>query len=195
MVIKAVFISIFYILKCLKYKKDAKMSVFFSLYNNCEKQLKTKNMRSFIKTLLLYIVSIYVTLFGYVKVIDSVYLTEHLQLQKDEIIKELDGKDSEKFFLKAGNEKFGFSHILQRHSRDYYSDSSHKGILFPKGTKGNQIIQGIETVLSKGEKDPSAYGNKTVLKYKLKLNGEEAFYRLVMNDNNEVITFYKLKQS
>jgi hypothetical protein len=110
------------------------------------------------------------------------------------VISEIKNDSNEKIFLKAGNEKYGMNHILQRHSKNYFPSETKKGIPFPDGTSGLQIIQGIEQVYKFGETDPKGYGNKKVLQHQLSMNGEDSKYRLVINDDNEIITFYKLRK-
>ena len=148
-----------------------------------------------IKSLLIILLTTVTTYFGYADAIDPAVVLSYTDPVKDEIISEIENDISEKIFLKAGNERFGFSHILKRHSGTYFTDADQKGNLFPTGTTGKQIIKGIETAYKKGEQDPKAYGNKKVLRHELNLNGEKGKYRLVINEDKEVITFFKLKKS
>ncbi len=150
-------------------------------------------IRKSIKSLLIILITTVTTYFGFADTIDPAVVLSHIDTVKDEIICEIENDNSDKILLKAGNEKFGFSHILKRHSGNYFTDTEQKGNLFPTGTTGKQIIKGIETAYKKGEQDPKAYGNKKVLQHELNLNGKSGKYRLVINEDKEVITFFRLK--
>ena len=152
-------------------------------------------IRKSIKSLLIILITTVTTYFGFAGTIDPAVVLSYTDLAKDEIISEIENDNSEKIYLKAGNEKFGFSHILKRHSGNYFTETVQKGNLFPTGTTGKQIIKGIETAYKNGDQDPKAYGNKKVLLHELNLNGEKGKYRLVINEDKEVITFFRLKNS
>ena len=151
-------------------------------------------IRNSIKSFLIILITTVTTYFGYADVIDPAVVLSHTEPAKDEIIREIEKDDSGKIYLKAGNDRFGLNHILQKHSNNYFPNSENKGSLFPVGTTGKQIIQAIEATYQTGEQDPKAYGNKEVLQTELNLNGEKGKYRLVINNNKEVITFFRLKK-
>jgi len=93
-----------------------------------------------------------------------------------------------------GNNTRGLEHILKRHSPDEFL-THPKGDLFPSGTTHDQIIDGIEKVFSKGTRvsDP----NRVVQTFqkRIKINGQSANYRLIVDTNNsDVITFFKIGQ-
>ena len=131
---------------------------------------------------------------GLANPLDPAVVLNKINIPENMIISEIENNSEEKIILKAGNEKYGMNHILQRHSKNYFTNKSLKGIPFPEGTSGIQIIEGIEQVYKFGEKDPKGRGNTKVLKHQLSLNGEQSNYRLVINEENEVITFYKLRK-
>lgn len=151
-------------------------------------------IRKSMKSLIIILITTVTSYFGLADTIDPAIVLSHIDTAKDEIICEIENDNSEKIYLKAGNEKFGFSHILKRHSDNYFTDAEQKGNLFPTGTTGKQIIKGIETAYKKGEQDPKGYGNKNVLLHDLNLNGKKGIYRLVINEDKEVITFFRLKK-
>jgi hypothetical protein len=157
------------------------------------KTTKFHRMTKPLKPLLLVLFTTILTYLGFSNSIDPALVLSHIKTPEDKVITEIQNHHDETIFLKAGNEKFGFNHILKRHSDDYFKDFDQKGKLFPTGTTGKQIIKGIETVYKFGEPDKKAYGDKKVLHREVTINGEKATYRLVMNDQNEVITFYKIK--
>ena len=152
-------------------------------------------IRKSIKSLIIILVTTVTSYFGFADTIDPAVVLSHIDVAKDEIISEIENDNSEKIYLKAGNEKFGLSHILKRHSGTFFTDAEQKGNLFPVGTTGKQIIKGIETAYKNGEQDPKGYGDKNVLQCELNLNGEKNKYRLVINEDKEVITFFRLKKS
>jgi len=147
-----------------------------------------------IKSLLIIIITAISSYFGLAHNIDPAVILSYTEPAKDEVIKEIENNNSEKIYLKAGNERFGLNHILKRHSGSYFTDEEVKGNLFPKGTTCKQIIKGIETIYKNGFPDPKAYGNKEVLQQELNINGEKGKYRLVINEDKEVITFFRLKK-
>ena len=144
-----------------------------------------------IKSFLIIIITTVTTFLGFVDTFDPAIVLTYTEPAKDEIISEIENDNSEKIYLKAGNDEFGFNHILKRHSDSYFAETEQKGSLFPSGTTGKQIIQGIEEVYKNGEKDPKGYGSKKVLQHVQDLNGEKGKYRLVIGENNEVITFFQ----
>ncbi len=152
-------------------------------------------IRNSIKSFLIILITTVTTYFGYADVIDPAVILSHTEPAKDEIIREIEKDDAEKIYLKAGNERFGLNHILKKHSNHYFPNSQNKGSLFPIGTTGKQIVKGIETAYKTGEHDPKGYGNKEVLQTELDLNGEKGKYRLVINEDKEVITFFRLKKA
>ncbi len=147
-----------------------------------------------IKSFIIILIATVLSYLGLVNTMDPAVVLSYTEPSKDEIIRELENDDSEKIYLKAGNDRFGLNHILKKHSNNYFPDSEQKGSLFPVGTTGKQIIQAIETAYQNGEQDPKAYGNKKVLQTDLQLNGEKGKYRLVINEDKEVITFFRLKK-
>ena len=150
--------------------------------------------RKSIKSFIIVFVATALSYLGITNTIDPAVVLSYTEPAKDEIIREIVNDDSEKIYLKAGNDRFGLNHILKKHSNNYFPDSEQKGSLFPVGTTGKQIIQAIETAYQTGLQDPKAYGNKEVLQTELNLNGEKGKYRLVINNNKEVITFFRLKK-
>jgi len=111
---------------------------------------------------------------------------------KNEILKKIEKSNTKIIILKVGNDKFGFRHILMRHTFDYYKDYSPKGEpLFPKNTTGKQIIEGIEDVVKNGN-EKSTDNGKYQFEKEIFLNGEKARYRLIVTDKYEIITFYKI---
>lgn len=151
-------------------------------------------MRKSLKSLFLILITSLSSYFGYANIADPALIISKTKIDKDLIISKIENKNSEIIYLKAGNEKFGLNHILKKHTSNYFSDTKQKGNLFPAGTTGKQIIKGIETVYKNGKNDPKAYGNKTVLNHETDLNGKKGNYRLVINEDNEVITFFRLKK-
>ncbi len=152
-------------------------------------------MRKSLKSILLILITSVSSYFGYADIVDPAVVISHIDIHKDNVISEIENKHSEKIYLKAGNEKFGLNHILKKHSRNYFQDTEQKGNLFPAGTTGKQIIKGIENVYQNGHNNPKAYGNKKVLQHTINLNGKNNTYRLIINEDNEVITFFRLKKS
>lgn len=152
--------------------------------------MKRKHFRSFFFAITATLASY----LGIANPVDPAVLLSKLDFPEDIVISEIENDSKEKILLKAGNEKYGMNHILQRHSKNYFPGETKKGIPFPDGTSGLQIIKGIEQVYKFGEADPKGYGNKKVLQHQLSLNGEDSKYRLVINDDNEIITFYKLRK-
>lgn len=155
---------------------------------------KVLMIKKSLKSFLIILAATLSSYFGFADTIDPAVIISHTNQVKDKVISEIENENNEKIILKAGDEKFGLDHILKRHSDSFFTDSPNKGILFPSGTSGKQIIKGIEKVFKYGVPDPKAYGNKKVFYHELELNGEKSKYRLVLNEQNEVITFYKLKQ-
>ena len=155
------------------------------------KELRMKNRH--IKSFLLALTATMASYLGLANPIDPAVPADKLNVHKDVIVSEIENGANEKIFVKVGNDHFGLHHILKRHSKNYSADSL-KGILFPDGTSAYQIIKGIEKVYKFGKEDTKNKGNKKVLHHSLSINGERSKYRLVINDNNEVITFYKLKK-
>ena len=151
-------------------------------------------IRKSIKSLIIILITTVASYLGYANSIDPAVVLSHIDIAKDEIISEIENDNSDKILLKAGNEKFGLKHIIKRHSVNYFKEAEQKGSLFPKGTTGKQIIEGIETTYKYGEKDPENNGGKSVLLHEMNLNGEKGRYRLVLNNDNEIITFYRLKR-
>jgi len=147
-----------------------------------------------LKSFLIILTATVSSYLGYSNPLDPAVLLSNIEMPKDVVISEIENDENEKIILKAGNEKFGMNHILKRHSKNYFKEESIKGIPFPDGTSGKQIIKGIEKVYKFGETDPKGRGNKKVLHHQMLMNGEKSKYRLVINDDNEVITFYKLKK-
>jgi hypothetical protein len=117
--------------------------------------------------------------------------SENISDNKDKIIEKIKSESLGDIYLKSGNEKFGLTHILMRHSSDYYSDYKNKGTLFPKSTTEKEIIDAIKQVAESGISDPKAKGDSKALKKELYLHGEKANYRLIVSDENEIITFFK----
>ncbi|RLD52553.1 MAG: hypothetical protein DRI94_02740 [Bacteroidetes bacterium] len=152
-------------------------------------------MRKSLKSLLLIIITSLSSYFGYADIVDPAVIVSHIDIHKDNVISEIENRKSEKIYLKAGNEKFGLNHILKKHSRNFFPDYRQKGNLFPELTNGKQIIKGIENVYRNGHDNPKAYGNKKVLQHTIHLNGKNDTYRLVINEDNEVITFFRLRKS
>ena len=152
--------------------------------------MKKRTFKSFILTLTAALAAY----LGFANPTDPAVLLSNFNFPKDVVIYEIENDTDEKILLKTGNEKFGMNHILQRHSKNYFNKESKKGIPFPEGTSGLQIVNGIEEVYKFGQKDPNGYGSKKVLRHQISLNGEKSKYRLVINEDNEVITFYKLKK-
>ena len=150
-------------------------------------------MKKKLKSFLLIIIAFLSSWFGYLNITDPALIVSQTDIDKDIIISKIENNNSEIIYLKAGNDKFGLNHILKKHTRDFFPESKQKGNLFPSGTTGKQIIKGIESVYRNGNNDPNAYGNKTVLRYETKLNGKKGNYRLVINNQNEIITFFRLK--
>jgi hypothetical protein len=150
--------------------------------------MKLKSM----KALFIVLFTTLLTYLGFSNSIDPATVLNHVTTSEDKLITQLQNNDDEIIYLKAGNEKYGFNHILKRHSGKYFKDFDQKGKLFPKGTSGKQIIKGIETVYKFGEPDIKAYGNKNVLQRELVINGQKGKYRLVIIDQNEIITFFKV---
>lgn len=146
-----------------------------------------------IRPLLIVLFTTLLTYLGFSNSIDPALVLNHVTTSEDKLITEIQNNYDEKVYLKAGNEKYGFNHILKRHSGQYFKEFDQKGRLFPKGTTGKQIIKGIETVYKFGEPDIKAYGNTKVLIRELEINGQKGSYRLVLNKTNEIITFYKFK--
>lgn len=125
------------------------------------------------------------------KIIDDQYV-ENNDLNPQEIHTEFVDKNKQKVYLKEGNEKFGLAHILMRHSADYYKDYNNKGSLFPEGATSAEIIKAIGEVVKKGETDPKGKGNVRALKKVVYLHKEKAEYRLIIDQNNDIITFFKI---
>jgi hypothetical protein len=146
-----------------------------------------------LKPFLIVLFTTILTYLGFSNSMDPALVLSHIKTPEDKVILEIQNNLDEKIFLKAGNEKYGFNHILKRHSKEYFKDFDQKGKLFPKGTTGKQIIKGIETVYKFGQPDRKAYGNTNVLIRDLEINGQKGKYRLVINDQNEIITFFKIK--
>lgn len=144
-----------------------------------------------IKSFLIIIITTVTSFLGFVNTIDPAVVLNYTEPAKDKIISEFKNNNSEKIYLKAGNDEFGFNHILKRHSSSYFTENKQKGSLFPSGTTGKQIIKGIEETYKNGEKDPKGYGRKIVLQHVQNLNGKKGKYRLVISENNEVITFFQ----
>ena len=65
-------------------------------------------IRNSIKSFLIILITTVTTYFGYADVIDPAVVLSYTEPAKDEIICEIENNDSEKIYLKAGNEKFGF---------------------------------------------------------------------------------------
>lgn len=153
--------------------------------------------RKYYRIFLISLVSVATSLFIYnksnnsSKTTDNVY-TESKENDKDEIIETTESFVYGDIYLKQGNEKFGLTHILMRHSSDYYKDYSDKGTLFPAGTTKDEIIEAIKQVILSGETDPKGKGNSIALKKDLYLHNETAVYRLIISEDNEVITFFKI---
>ena len=147
------------------------------------------------KTVIIFLFTTFTSLIGISDTIDPAIILKYTDPSKDIIIREIENDNFEKIYLKAGNEKFGFSHILKKHSNHYFPETEQKGSLFPKGTTGKQILKGIETTYKYGRNDTNRHGNKKVLFHELDLNGKTNNYRLVINENNEVITFFRLRKS
>ncbi len=145
-----------------------------------------------LKALFIVLFTTLLTYLGFSNSIDPALVLNHVTTSEDKLITEIQNNTDEKVYLKAGNEKYGFNHILKRHSKEYFKDFDRKGKLFPEGTTGKQIIKGIETVYKFGEPDIKAYGNKKVLLCELEINRQKGKYRLVINDQNEIITFFKV---
>jgi hypothetical protein len=146
-----------------------------------------------IRPLLIVLFTTLLTYLGFSNSIDPAFVISRFQTPENQTIIEIENNDDEKIILKAGNEKYGFNHILKRHSGQYFKEFDQKGRLFPEGTTGKQIIKGIETVYKFGEPDIKAYGNTKVLIRELEINGQKGKYRLVINDQKEIITFFKVK--
>ena len=113
--------------------------------------LQNNMIRKSIKSFLIVLITTLTTYFGYADAIDPAFVLSYTDPVKDEIISEIENESSEKIYLKAGNEKFGFSHILKRHSGTYFKDNEQKGNLFPTGTTGKQIIKGIKSAAASTE--------------------------------------------
>lgn len=149
------------------------------------------------KLILLFISAIIASYFGIQKVNSSAKVTEEKYIEKkdvnpQEINSEFTSSNGEKIFLKEGNEKFGLTHILMRHSADYYTNYSRKGSLFPEGTTANEVIAALKEISETGELDPKGKGNATALKKVLSLHNEKATYRIIINQDNDIITFFKI---
>ena len=149
------------------------------------------------KLILLFISAIIAYYFGIQKVNSSAKVTEEKYIEKkdvnpQEINSEFTSSNGEKIFLKEGNEKFGLTHILMRHSADYYTNYSRKGSLFPEGTTANEVIAALKEISETGELDPKGKGNATALKKVLSLHNEKATYRIIINQDNDIITFFKI---
>jgi len=148
------------------------------------------------KLILLFISAILASYFGIQKVNNPTKVTEDKYIEnKDvnpqEINSEFISSTGDKIFLKEGNEKFGLMHILMRHSSDYYTNYSRKGSLFPAGTTSEEVIAALKEISQSGEFDPKGKGNATALKKVLSLHNEKATYRVIINQENDIITFFK----
>ena len=94
--------------------------------------------------------------------------------------------------ITEGNSKRGLKHILERHSPDEFV-THEKGDLFPSGTTHNQILDGINQVFSKGTRVSDPKKVMQTFEKRIKLNGESANYRLIVDTNNgDVVTFFKI---
>lgn len=88
----------------------------------------------------------------------------------------------------------GLNHILKRHSADLYLKHS-KGDLFPKGTTNEHIELGVRELYSRGVRKSDPNASAQVFEKRIKLNGEIANYRLIVNKSTgEVTSFFKIGQ-
>jgi hypothetical protein len=150
------------------------------------------NKKRFIAIIFVFIIIIvlFVTVF---KKQDPAKYVEENNVSETELIKEFTSDEYGNIYLYVGNEIGGFKHLLMRHSGVYFKDYSPKGALFPKNSTGKQIIEGIEEVIDEGHKVESNKDRNYVIEDEIKLNGEEADYRLVIKvENNSVVTFFKI---
>jgi len=152
------------------------------------------NKKKFIAIIfvLIIVIVLFVTVF---KKQDPAKYVEENNVSETELIKEFTSEEYGNIYLYAGNEYGGFIHLLIRHSGDYFLGHEKKQIesQFPEKTTGKQIIDGIEEVIDEGHKVESNKDKNYVLEDEIKLNGEEADYRLVIKvENNSVVTFFKI---
>jgi len=150
-------------------------------------------IRKSIKSFLIIFVATFLTYIGFANVIDPAIVISYKETSKDKVICEIENTKESKIILKAGNDIFGLSHILRKHSSSHFIGNEQKGSLFPEGTTGKQIIKGIETTYKNGQADPKAYGNNEVFWSELVLNGKKGKYRLVISEDKEIITFFKFR--
>ncbi len=86
----------------------------------------------------------------------------------------------------------GMDHILKRHSPEVPPGSDGKGTLFPNNTTNEQIIKAIGAVYSKGNRKSPINQPTQVFEKRIRLNGETANYRLIINSNSQVTSFFKI---
>ncbi len=88
-------------------------------------------IRKSIKSFLIIILTTITSYLGYTDAIDPAVVLSYTEPAKDEIICEIENDESEKIYLKAGDEQFGLNHILKKHSDNYFPDAEKNGSLFP----------------------------------------------------------------
>jgi len=86
---------------------------------------------------------------------------------------------------------YGFRHILQRHSGDYFIDYNNKATLFPAKTTGNQIVDGIQKIILNGDTVKSNNSN-IVIEERINLNNSSDNYRLIISRDNKIVTFFRI---
>ena len=92
------------------------------------------------------------------------------------------------------NSGHGLIHILERHSVDFYPAHA-KETLFPSGTTIDQIADGISEVFEKGTRASQPNATVQTFEKRIKVNGESANYRLIVDTANKyVVTFFKIAQ-
>ncbi|PZF74801.1 hypothetical protein DN068_00975 [Taibaiella soli] len=95
--------------------------------------------------------------------------------------------------LNEGNTKWGFEHILQRHSADNFL-LNEKGDLFPAGTTDKQIFEGIQEVYSKGTRASGANRTVQTFEKRVRLNGKTDNYRLIVDTKDQkVVSFFPIR--